>query len=110
MPEINLGILVIEDCILYNLPNIKGYVLDNGIVEQGSLSHHFTQIIRRNDTLCDEVMPYFRNVSQMFGLEMHSVPLTVDFPLTAPIGQHPKDLGVVGLLMEPTKGLRVNQF
>ena len=96
MPEIHLGILVIEDCILYYPPNIKGYVLDNGIVEQGSLGHYFTHVSRRNETQCDEVMPYLRNVGQMLGLEVHSVTFTVKFPLTMPIGQHPKDLGVVG--------------
>ena len=46
----------------------------------------------------------------MFGLEVHSVPFNVKFPLTVPIGQHPKDLGVVGLLMEPIIGLRVNRL
>ena len=110
VPEIHLGLLVIEDFILYNMPNIKGYVLDNGLVEQGSLGRHFTHISHQNETRCDEVMPYLRNVGQMFGLEVHSVPFTVEYPLTVPIGQHPKDLGVVGLLMEPIKGLKVNQF
>ena len=46
----------------------------------------------------------------MFGLEVHSVPFTVKFPLTLPVGQHPKDLGIVEMLMEPIIGLRVNQF
>ena len=110
MPEIHLSILVIEDCILYNKPNIKGYVLDNSIVEQGSLGRHFTHINCRNETRCDEVIPYLRNLGQMFGLEVHSVSFTVEFPLNVPIGQHPKDLGVDGLLMEPIKGLRVNQL
>ena len=110
MPEIHLSVLVIEDCILYNLPNIKGYVLDNGIVEQGMLSSHFTHISPWNETRCDEVMPYLGNVGQIFGLEVHSVLFTVEFPVTVPIGQHLKDLGVVGLLMEPIKGLRVNRF
>ena len=110
MPEIHLSVLVIEDCILYNLPNIRGYVLDNGIVEQGTLGSHFTHISPWNEMQCDEVMSYLRNVGQMFGLEVHSVPFTVKFPLTVPIGQHPKDLEIVGLLMEPIKGLEVNQF
>ena len=33
MPEIHLCILIIEDCILYNLPDIKWDVLDDDIVE-----------------------------------------------------------------------------
>ena len=110
MPGIHLCILVIDNCILYNLPNIKGNVLDNGIVEQGSLGCHFTHISRRNETRYDEVMLYLRNVGQMFSLEVHNVPFTVKFPLTMPIGQHLKNLGVVGLLMEPIIGLRVNRF
>ena len=109
MPEIHLCILVIEDCILYNLPNIKWNVLDNGIVEQGPLGRHFTHISRQNEMQCDEVMSYLRNVGQMFGLEVHSMPFTVKFPLTVPVGQHLKDLGVVGMLMEPIIGLRVNR-
>ena len=104
MLEIHLGILVIEDCILYNLQNIKGYVLDNGIFKQDSLGRQFTHISRRNETRCDEVMPYLRNVGHMFSLEVHNVPFIVKFPLTVPIGQHPKELRVVGLLMEPIKG------
>ena len=110
MPEIHVGILFIEDCILYNHPNIKGNVLDNGIVEQGSLGRHFTHNSRWNEMRCDEVMLYLRNVGQMSGLEVPSVPFTVNFPLTVPIGQHPKDLEVVGLLMEPIIGLRVNRL
>ena len=110
MLEIHLDILVIEDCILYNLPNIKENVLDNGIVEQNSVGHHFTHISHRNETRCDEVMLYLRNVGQMFDLEAHSVPFTVKFLLTMPIGQHPKDLEVVGLLMEHIIGLKVNWF
>ena len=62
MPEFHLHIFVIEDCILYNLPDIKWDVLDNGIVEQGPLGRHFAQISHRDETRCDEVMPYLRNV------------------------------------------------
>ena len=110
MLEIHLSALVIEDCILYNLPNAKGYVLDNGIVKQGTLGSHFTHISRQNDTRCDEVMSYLGNVGQMCGLEVYSVLFTVEFPVTVPVGQHPKDIGVVGLLMEPIKELGVNRF
>ena len=85
MPEIHLGILVIEDCILYNLPNIKGYVLDNGIVEQGALGCHFTHISRRNETRCDEVMPYLANIGQIFGLEVHNLPSLLNFYSSCPL-------------------------
>ena len=51
-----------------------------------------------------------RNVGQMFGLEVHHVPFTVNLPLIVPISQHPKDLEVIRLLMELIKDLRVNQF
>ena len=95
-----------EDSILDNLPNIKGYVLYDGVVEQGTLGSHFTHVRRRNETLRDEVMPYLRNIGQMFGLEMHGVPFTIELPLTPPIGQDPDDLGVVWLLIEPIKRLR----
>ena len=110
MPEIYRCIFVIEDCILYNLPDIKWNVLDDGIVEQGPLGHHFTHISRRDETQCDEVMLYLRNVGQVFGPKVDDVPFTVKFPLTLPVGQHPKDLGIVGVLMEPIIGLRVNWF
>ena len=108
MPEIHLRIFFIEDCILYNLPNIKWNVLDDGIVEQGPLGRHFKQISRRDEKRCDEVMPYLRNVGQVFSLEVHFMPFTVQFPLTLPVGQHPKDFGIVGMLMEPIIVLEVN--
>ena len=110
MPEIHLRIFVIEDCILYNLPDIKWNVLDDGIIEQGPLGRHFTHISRRDETRCDEVMPNLRNVGQVFSLEVHGVPFTVEFPFTLPVSQHHKDLGIVGMLMELIIGLRVNRF
>ena len=88
--------------------DIKWNVLDDGIVEQGPLGRHFTHISYRDETRCDEVMPYIRNVGQVFGLELHCVPFTVQFPLTLPVGQHHKDFGIVGMLMEPIIGLGVN--
>ena len=95
-----------EDDILYNLPHIKRYVLDDGIIKQGMFGRHFTHIRRRNETQCDEVMPYLEDVGQMFGLEVHLFPFTINLPLTLPVGQYPNDLRVVGVLMEPIKGLR----
>ena len=74
------------------------------------ISRHFTHIRRRNETRCDEVMPYLGDVGQMFGLEVHRLPFTINLPLTLPVGQYPNDLGVVGVLMEPIKGLRGDWF
>ena len=97
-----------EDGILYNLPHIKRYVLDDGIIKQGMFGCHFTHIRRLNKMRCDEVMPYLGDVSQMFGLEVHRMPFTINLPLTLPVGQYPNDFRVVGLRMEPIKGLRGN--
>ena len=57
---------------------------------------------------CDEVMPYLGDVGQMIVLEVHRMPFTINLPLTLPIGQYPNDFRVVGLRMEPIKGLRGN--
>ena len=95
-----------EDGILDDLPNIKGYVLDDGVVEQGTLGGHFSHIRRHNEMQRDEVMPYLGNIGQMLGLEVHGVPFTVKFQLTLPVGQDPDDLGVVWPLIESIKRLR----
>ena len=76
-----------EDGILYNLPNIEGYVLDDGVVEQGTLGCHLTHVRRQNETRRDEVMPHLGNISQMFGLEVHGVPFAIELPLTPLVGQ-----------------------
>ena len=44
----------------------------------------------------------------MFGLEVHRMPFTIKLPLTLLVGQYPNDFRVVGLCMEPIKGLREN--
>ena len=67
-PEIHLSIFVIEDFILYNLADIKWDVMDDGIIEEGPFGRYFTHISRQNETGCDEVMLYLRNVGQVFGL------------------------------------------
>ena len=109
MPKIHLRIFFIEvDCILYNLADIKWDVLDDGIVEQGPLGCHFSHIGHRDETRCDEVMPYLRNVGQVFGLEVHYVPFIVQFPLALPFGQHSKDFRIVRVFMEPIIGFGVN--
>ena len=106
MPQIHLGIPVMEDSILYNLPNIKRYILYDGIVEQGTLGCHFTHVRRRNKTRRDEVMLDLRYKGQMLGLEMDRMAHTIDFPLTPTISQDPNNLGVVGVLVKPIKRLR----
>ena len=44
----------------------------------------------------------------MFGLEVHHLPFTINLPLTLSVGQYPNHFRVVGLHMEPIKGLRGN--
>ena len=95
-----------EDRILYNLPNIEWNVLNDGVVEQGTLGSHLTHVRRRDETRRDEVMPDLRNIGQMFGLEVHSVPFIVERPLSPPVGQDPDDLGVVCPLIESIKRFR----
>ena len=106
MPQIHLSVPVMEDNVLYNLPNIKRDILNDGIVEQGTLGCHFTHVCRQNETRRDEVMPDLRDKGQMFGLEMDGMALTVEFPLTPAISQNPNDLGIVGALIKPIKWLR----
>ena len=85
-----------EDGILYNLPNIEGNVLDDGVVEQGKLGCHLKHVRRQNETRRDEVMPYLGNIGQMFGLEVHGVPFAIELPLTPSVSQDLEDLRVVG--------------
>ena len=106
MPKVHFRIPVMEDGILDNLPNIKGYVLDDGAVEQGTLGCHLIHVRRQNEKRRDEVMPHLGNINQMFGLEVHCVPFAIELPHTLPVGQNPEDLEVVGPLMEPIKRLR----
>ena len=106
MPQVHFYVPVMEDSILYNLLNIEGYVLDDGVVEQGTLGYHLTQFRHQNETRRDEVMPHLENISQMFGLEVHGMPFTIELPLTLPVGQDPEDLRVVGPLIKPIKRLK----
>ena len=106
MPQIHLSVPVMEDGIVYNLPNIKRDILNDGIVEQGTLGCHFTHVRYRDKMRRDEVMPYLKDKGQMFGLEMDCMALTVNFPLTPAISQDPNDLGVVEVLVKPIKRLR----
>ena len=106
VPQIHLCVPVMEDGILYNLPNIKGYILYDGIVEQGMLDSHFTHVRRRNKKRRDEVMPDLRYEGQMLGLEVDYMAHTINFPLTPAISQDPDDLWVVGVLVKPIERLK----
>ena len=106
MAQIHLSVPVMEDSVLYNLPNIKRDILNDGIVEQGTLSGHFTHVRSRNETRRDEVMPDLGNKGQMFGLEVDGMALTVEFPLTPTISQDPNDLRVVEMLVKSIKRLQ----
>ena len=95
-----------EDGILYNLPIIERNILNDGIIEQGTLGSHFTNVLRRNGTRCDEVMPDFGDIGQMLCLKVDGVALIVAFPLTPPVCQDPNDLGVIGSLVKSIERLR----
>ena len=105
MPQVHLSVPVMEDGILYNLPNIDRNILNDGIIEQGTLGSHFTHVRRRNETRHDELMPYIRDICQMLGLELDGVALIVEFPLTPPICQDSNDLEVIGSLIKSIKRL-----
>ena len=106
MPQVHFHVPVMENGILDNLPNIKRYILDDGVIEQGTLGSHFTHVRRRNELRRDEVMPYLVYIGQMLGLEVHCVPFIVKLPLTSPVGQGLDDLEVVWSLIEPIKRFR----
>ena len=106
MPQVHLSVPVMEDDILYNLPNIKRNILNDGIIEQGTLGSHFTHVRRRNETRRDEVMPDFGDKCQILGLEVDGMALIVEFPLTPPVCQDMNDLGVIGSLVKSIKRLR----
>ena len=47
MPQIHLSVPVMEDGVLYNRPNIKRNILNDSIIEQGTLGSHFTHVRRQ---------------------------------------------------------------
>ena len=51
--------------------------INDSIINQGPLGRHFTHIGYQDEIGCDEVMPYFRDVDQMFSLEGHVVPFII---------------------------------
>ena len=104
VPQVHLRVPVMEDGILYNLPNIEWDILEDGKVEQGTLGCHLTHIRRQDKTRSDEVMPNLGNVGQMLGLKIDRMARTVDPPLTPAFGQYADDLRVVGVLAELIKG------
>ena len=106
VPQVHLHVPVMEDGILYNLPNIKRYILYDGVIEQGALGCHFTHVCRRNKKRRDEVMLDLRYEGQMLGLEMDCMARAIDFPLVPSIGQDLDDLWVVGVLVKPIERLR----
>ena len=95
-----------EDGVLYNLPNIKRNILNDGIIEQATLGSYFTHVRRRNETRRDEVMQDLGDISQMLGLEVDGMALIVEFPLTLTICQDSNDLGVIGSLVKSIKRLK----
>ena len=103
MPQIHLSVPVVEDGVLYNLPNIKRNILNDGIIEQGTLGSHFTHVRCRNEMRRDEVMPDFGDIGQMLGLKVDGVALIIEFPLTPSVCQDPNDLGVIGSLVKSIK-------
>ena len=109
MPEVHLNILVIEDGVLYNLTDIKRDVLNDGKIEQCLFRRHLVNIRRRDETRGDKMVPHLRYIGQMFGLKVHGVALIVQFPLTLPIYEQPKDFQVVKVFVKLINGFRVNQ-
>ena len=106
MPKVHFRIPVMEDGILDNLPDIERDVLEDDIIKQGAFGRHFTHIRHRDETRSDEVIPNLGDVGQMFGLEVPHKTVTSQLPMPLPVGQYLNDLRVVGLCMEPIKGLR----
>ena len=106
MPEVHLSVSVIDDGVLYNLTDIKWDVLNDGKIEQSPFRRHLANVHRRDEMRGDKMVSRIRYIGQMFGLEVHGVALVVQFPLTLPICEQPKDLRIIRVLVKPIKGLR----
>ena len=77
MPEVHFGIPFIEDGVLYDLTDIKRDVLNDGLIEQCPFCYHLSNIHRQNETRGDKMVSHLRDIGQVFGLEVHDVPLIV---------------------------------
>ena len=75
--EVHFGVPVIEDGVLYDLTDIKRDVLNGGEIEQCPFRRHLANIRCRNETRGDKMVPHLRDIGQVFGLEVHGVPLIV---------------------------------
>ena len=93
MPKVHLRILVKEDGILYGLSQIKEDVLNDCVVQQGTLGGHFTHVYGGNEARCDEAMLNILDLCQFLGFEVHRMAFIVGLPLTLSIGEHPYHLG-----------------
>ena len=62
---------------IYLNSHIKRNILNDGIIEQGTLGRHFTHIRRWNETRRDEVTPDFGDKCQMLGFEVDDMALIV---------------------------------
>ena len=51
--------------------------MNDGIVEQCPFFRHLAYIHCQNETRGDEMVPHLRDICQVFGLEVHDVPLIV---------------------------------
>ena len=77
MPDVHFGIPIIKDGFLYDLTDIKWDVLNDGEIEQCPFRCHLTNIRLRNETRGDKMVLHLRYIGQVFGLEVHDVPLIV---------------------------------
>ena len=77
MPEVHFGVPVIEDGVLYDLTDIKRHVLNDGKIEQCPFRRHLANIRCWNEMRGDKMVPHLRYIGQVFGLEVHDVPLIV---------------------------------
>ena len=75
--EVYFGVPVIEDGVLYDLTDIKQDVLNDGEIEQCPFPRHLKNIRRLNKARGDKMVTHLRYIGQVFGLEVHDVPLIV---------------------------------
>ena len=105
MPKFHLSVLIIEDGVLYNLTDFKRDVLNDGKIKQSSFCRHLTNVHHRDEARGEKMVPNLRYIGQMFGVKVHGVALVVQFPLTPPICEQPKDLRIIRVLVKAIKGL-----